>query len=51
MAHIPFRKMHGLGNDVVVLDARRDNLAIDNDSALKQPLSFSSALGVVDFSA
>ena len=29
MAHIPFRKMHGLGNDFVVLDARRDRIAID----------------------
>ena len=29
MPHIPFRKMHGLGNDFVVLDRRRDTVAID----------------------
>jgi diaminopimelate epimerase len=29
MAQIPFRKMHGLGNDFVVLDRRRDIVAID----------------------
>jgi diaminopimelate epimerase len=28
MAQIPFRKMHGLGNDFVVLDRRRDAVAI-----------------------
>ena len=28
MRRIPFRKMHGLGNDFVVLDARRDPIAI-----------------------
>ena len=33
MTHIPFRKMHGLGNDFVVLDARRDALAIDAATA------------------
>lgn len=33
MRSIPFRKMHGLGNDFVVLDARRDRLAIDSDAA------------------
>jgi diaminopimelate epimerase len=33
MAHIPFRKMHGLGNDFVVLDRRRDAVAIDAATA------------------
>jgi len=33
MAHIPFRKMHGLGNDFVVLDARRAPVAIDGATA------------------
>src|SRR4051812_12890615 len=30
---IPFRKMHGLGNDVVVLDARRHDIALTPKSA------------------
>jgi diaminopimelate epimerase len=30
---IPFRKMHGLGNDFVVLDARREAIAIDAAAA------------------
>src|SRR5207302_3418919 len=29
MRSIPFRKMHGLGNDFVVLDARRRPLVVD----------------------
>jgi len=29
MTRIPFRKMHGLGNDFVVLDQRRDPLGVD----------------------
>src|ERR1051325_3017587 len=29
MPHIPFRKMHGLGNDFVVLDRRLDTVALD----------------------
>jgi len=29
MRSIPFRKMHGLGNDFVVLDARREPIAVD----------------------
>ena len=29
MTRIPFRKMHGLGNDFVVLDQRRDPIEID----------------------
>jgi diaminopimelate epimerase len=29
MTRVPFRKMHGLGNDFVVLDQRRDPVAID----------------------
>jgi diaminopimelate epimerase len=33
MAHIPFRKMHGLGNDFVVLDSRSDAFAIDAATA------------------
>src|SRR6202011_5328749 len=33
MAHIPFRKMHGLGNDFVVLDRRREAAAIDAAAA------------------
>ena len=33
MPHIPFRKMHGLGNDFVVLDQRRHSVAIDADVA------------------
>jgi diaminopimelate epimerase len=33
MAYIPFRKMHGLGNDFVVLDRRRDAVAIDAATA------------------
>ena len=33
MRTIPFRKMHGLGNDFVVIDARRDPLAIDAAAA------------------
>jgi diaminopimelate epimerase len=33
MAQIPFRKMHGLGNDFVVLDRRRDPVAIDAAAA------------------
>src|SRR5437763_9120318 len=28
MRRIPFRKMHGLGNDFVVLDARRDEVPL-----------------------
>ena len=28
MSHIPFRKMHGLGNDFVVLDGRRHQFAL-----------------------
>src|SRR5215472_18115965 len=30
---IPFLKMHGLGNDFIVLDARRQSLAIDAAAA------------------
>src|SRR5215469_14286716 len=30
---IPFHKMHGLGNDFVVFDARRSSLALDEASA------------------
>jgi diaminopimelate epimerase len=33
MAQIPFRKMHGLGNDFVVLDRRRHSVAIDAAAA------------------
>ena len=33
MAHIRFRKMHGLGNDFVVLDQRRDSIASDAAAA------------------
>ncbi len=33
MGRIPFLKMHGLGNDFVVLDARRQSLAIDAAAA------------------
>jgi diaminopimelate epimerase len=33
MPHIPFRKMHGLGNDFVVLDQRRDPVAIGAETA------------------
>ena len=33
MGRIPFLKMHGLGNDFVVLDARRETLAIDAAAA------------------
>jgi diaminopimelate epimerase len=33
MANIPFRKMHGLGNDFVVLDGRRQSIAIDAAAA------------------
>ena len=33
MAHIRFRKMHGLGNDFVVLDQRRDSIVIDAATA------------------
>jgi diaminopimelate epimerase len=33
MPHIPFRKMHGLGNDFVVLDQRRDPVAIGAGTA------------------
>ena len=33
MAQIRFRKMHGLGNDFVVLDQRRDALMIDAETA------------------
>jgi diaminopimelate epimerase len=33
MARIPFRKMHGLGNDFVVLDRRRHSVAIDARAA------------------
>jgi diaminopimelate epimerase len=32
-AHIPFRKMNGLGNDFVVLDARRNPLALTEKQA------------------
>jgi len=31
--HIPFRKMNGLGNDFVVLDARPRPIAVDEDAA------------------
>jgi diaminopimelate epimerase len=30
---LPFRKMHGLGNDFVVLDARKDDLRLSAESA------------------
>jgi diaminopimelate epimerase len=33
MANIPFRKMHGLGNDFVVLDGRDRKLALDAPAA------------------
>ncbi|HEX2152083.1 MAG TPA: diaminopimelate epimerase, partial [Stellaceae bacterium] len=33
MRRIGFRKMHGLGNDFVVLDARREPLAVDAAAA------------------
>jgi diaminopimelate epimerase len=33
MSRVPFRKMHGLGNDFVVLDQRRDPVAIDATAA------------------
>ncbi|MGE3781830.1 MAG: diaminopimelate epimerase, partial [Alphaproteobacteria bacterium] len=33
MRRIAFRKMHGLGNDFVVLDARRDGLAVGAGAA------------------
>jgi len=33
MAQIRFRKMHGLGNDFVVLDQRREAMAIDAETA------------------
>jgi diaminopimelate epimerase len=33
MAALPFIKMHGLGNDFVVLDARRRPMALDRDQA------------------
>src|SRR4029077_18789191 len=33
MAQISFRKMHGLGNDFVVLDQRHDAVAIDAAAA------------------
>jgi diaminopimelate epimerase len=33
MRKVPFLKMHGLGNDFVVLDARRDAIAIDGEGA------------------
>jgi diaminopimelate epimerase len=33
MAQIPFRKMHGLGNDFVVLDRRRHSIAVDAAAA------------------
>src|SRR5713226_3207423 len=33
MRSIPFRKMHGLGNDFVVLDARREPVAVDKAAA------------------
>src|SRR5215472_16521871 len=33
MGRIPFLKMHGLGNDFVVLDARRRRLAVDAAAA------------------
>jgi diaminopimelate epimerase len=33
MTRVPFRKMHGLGNDFVVLDQRRDPLRIDAAAA------------------
>ena len=32
-ATIPFRKMNGLGNDFVVLDARRQSIAIAPEDA------------------
>ncbi|HTZ36881.1 MAG TPA: diaminopimelate epimerase [Stellaceae bacterium] len=33
MTRVPFRKMHGLGNDFVVLDQRREPVAIDAAAA------------------
>ena len=33
MGSIPFRKMHGLGNDFVVIDRRRDDIAISAPAA------------------
>jgi dihydroxy-acid dehydratase len=36
MAQIRFRKMHGLGNDFVVLDQRGDAITIDADAKLLQ---------------
>ncbi len=36
MRSIPFRKMHGLGNDFVVLDARREAIAVDATAARVQ---------------
>jgi diaminopimelate epimerase len=33
MRRIPFRKMHGLGNDFVVIDRRRDDIALDAAAA------------------
>jgi len=33
MTRIPFRKMHGLGNDFVVLDQRRDPVRVDATAA------------------
>jgi diaminopimelate epimerase len=33
MGKVPFLKMHGLGNDFVVLDARRTSIAVDADGA------------------
>jgi len=34
---IAFRKMHGLGNDFVVVDARRGDIAIDAAAARRHP--------------
>jgi diaminopimelate epimerase len=33
LSSIPFRKMNGLGNDFVILDARKTALPVDHDSA------------------
>lgn len=33
MGNVPFLKMHGLGNDFVVLDARREAIAVDAEAA------------------
>jgi diaminopimelate epimerase len=33
MGKVPFLKMHGLGNDFVVLDARREAIAVDAEGA------------------